>query len=98
MRCFLAVGIRISGPLHQDGYCESWKKSSQLSLTEPLSIIYQPPWLMKEVTKDWRLANITPTYKKGWKEDRGNYRPVSLTSVSGEVMKQIIWSIIIRQV
>ncbi|KAK4827545.1 hypothetical protein QYF61_019169 [Mycteria americana] len=51
-------------------------------LTKPLSINYQQSWLTGEVPVDWRLANVTPIYKKGWKEDPGNYRPVSLTSVT----------------
>ncbi|KFM12913.1 hypothetical protein AS27_00888, partial [Aptenodytes forsteri] len=53
-------------------------------LAKPLSIIYQQSWLTGEVPDDWRLANVTPIYKKGRKEDPGNYRPVSLTSVPGK--------------
>ncbi|KAK4825377.1 hypothetical protein QYF61_027143 [Mycteria americana] len=67
-------------------------------LTKPLSIIYQQSWLTGEVPVDWRLANVTPSYKKGQKEDPGNYRPVSLTSVPGKLMEQIILSAITRHV
>ncbi|GAB0186016.1 mitochondrial enolase superfamily member 1 [Grus japonensis] len=63
-------------------------------LTKLLSIIHQQSWLTREVPVYWRLANVTPIYKKGWKEDLGNYRPVSLTSVPGNVMEQIILSAI----
>ncbi|KAK4808471.1 LOW QUALITY PROTEIN: hypothetical protein QYF61_005788 [Mycteria americana] len=67
-------------------------------LTKPFSIIYQQSWLTGEVPVDWRLVNVTPIYKKGRKEDPGNYRPVSLTSVPGKMMEQIILSAITRHV
>ena len=60
------------------------------AIAEPLSIIYQRSLLTGEVPEDWRLANVTPIYKKGCKEDPSYYGPVSLTSVPGKVMEQIV--------
>ncbi|KAK4828086.1 hypothetical protein QYF61_023146 [Mycteria americana] len=54
-------------------------------LTKPLSIIYQQSWLTGEVPVDWRLANVTPIHKKGWKE-------------TGKVMEQIILSAITQHI
>uniref|UniRef100_A0A8B9C3Y3 Reverse transcriptase domain-containing protein n=1 Tax=Anser brachyrhynchus TaxID=132585 RepID=A0A8B9C3Y3_9AVES len=65
-------------------------------LAKPLSIIYRQSWLSGEVPVDWQLANVTPIYKKGWRVDPGNYRPVSLTSVPGKLMEQIILSVIMQ--
>ncbi|KAJ7428106.1 hypothetical protein WISP_01889 [Willisornis vidua] len=47
-------------------------------------------WDRDKVPADWKLVNIVPVFKKGKKEDHGNYRPVSLTSVSGKFMEKII--------
>ena len=66
--------------------------------TEPLSIIYQQSWLKGQLPVDCRLPNVMSIDKKGQKEDPGNYRPVSLTSVPGKVMEQIILSAITRHV
>ena len=65
-------------------------------IAEPLSAIYQRSWLSGEVPEDWRLVDVTPIYKKGRKEDPGNYSPVSLTLVPGKVMEQIILGEITR--
>jgi len=52
-------------------------------IAEPLSIIFERSWRTGEVPEDWRKNNVTPIFRKGKKEDPGNYRPVSLTSVLG---------------
>ncbi|NWZ36396.1 RTJK polymerase, partial [Brachypodius atriceps] len=63
-------------------------------LAKSLSIIYQQSWLTGEVPEDWKLASVMPIHKKNGKEDPGNYRTVSLTSVPGKVMEQFILSAI----
>ena len=45
---------------------------------------------MGEVPDDWRRANVVPIFKKGKKEEPGNHRPVSLTSIPGKVLEQIL--------
>ncbi|NWT84206.1 PO22 protein, partial [Lanius ludovicianus] len=61
-------------------------------LVKPLSIIYRQSWLTGDVSDDWKLVNVMPIHKKGRKEDPGNYRPVSLTSVPGKGMEKFILS------
>ena len=63
-------------------------------LAMPLSIIYQPSWLTGEVPTDWKLTSVMSIYKKGLKDDPGNYRLVSLTSVPRKLMEQLILSTI----
>jgi len=53
---------------------------------KPPSIILCQSWLSGDVLVDWRLANVTPIFKKGWKNDPGCYRPIRLTWVLGKVM------------
>jgi len=50
------------------------------------------------VPEDWRKATVTPVFKEGKKEDPGNYRLVSLTSIPGKVMEQLMLEVIIKQV
>ncbi|PKU46621.1 rna-directed dna polymerase from mobile element jockey- hypothetical protein [Limosa lapponica baueri] len=59
-----------------------------------LSIIFDRSWRTGEVPEDWRKANVIPVFKKGKKEDLGNYRLVSLTSIPGKMMEQLVLDII----
>ncbi|PKU44242.1 rna-directed dna polymerase from mobile element jockey- hypothetical protein [Limosa lapponica baueri] len=65
-------------------------------IAELLSIIFKRSWKTGEVPEDWRNANVIPVFKKGKKEDPGNYRPVSLTSIPGKMMERLVLGIILK--
>ncbi|KFV76616.1 hypothetical protein N308_07432, partial [Struthio camelus australis] len=65
-------------------------------IARPLSIILERSWRSGEVPEDWKKANVTPVFKKGKKEEPGNYRPVSLTSIPGKVMEQLLLEVLTK--
>ena len=59
-------------------------------VARPLFIIFEKLWETGEVPSDWKRGNVIPIFKNGKKEDWGNYRPVSLTSVSCKIVEQML--------
>ena len=62
-----------------------------ISVSYPLSLIFQASLNRSEVPKIWKQGKIVPIYKsKGSRKDVKNYRPISLTSVPCRIMETII--------
>ena len=56
----------------------------------PLTDIFQKSLSSGVIPDDWKKANITCIFKKGNKQDPGNYRPVSLTSVICKLLERTV--------
>ena len=65
-------------------------KEAKYELVKPLCIIFNKSISTGRVPRDWKLANVTPIFKKGTKSHPGNYRPISLTSVVSKLMESIL--------
>eukprot|EP00061_Rhincodon_typus_P010646 g35109.t1 len=57
-------------------------------IAEALVVIFQESMELWRVAEDRKVANVTPLFKKAERQKMGNYRPVSLTSVT-EIMNKL---------
>ena len=71
-------------------------KESAKEIAPVLASIFQQSLDEGTLPNDWLVANITPLFKKGNKSVPGNYRPVSLTSISCKLLEHIIHSHVSR--
>lgn len=59
-------------------------------VAEALTLIFNKSLDQGVVPDDWKIANITPIFKKGDRKLASNHRPISLTSVVGKSLESII--------
>lgn len=59
-------------------------------VAKSLSVVFEKLWKCSEVPTDWKRRSIASIFKEGKKEDLGNYRLVSATSVPGKIVEQIL--------
>ena len=59
-------------------------------IANPLTTVYNVSLMEGTVPADWKVAYITPIYKKGDAHRASQYRPVSLTSVICKILERII--------
>ena len=79
---------KASGP---DGVSNTVLKACALSISEPLSIIFQQSLDSGIFPKTWKDAHISALYKSIDKHIRTNYRPISLLSCLSKCLERCVF-------
>ena len=58
----------------------------------PLQIIFQNILAKSSFPDMWKLADVTPIFKKGDKQLIKNYRPISLLPICGKIFEKIVFN------
>jgi len=67
-------------------------KECAMSLSQPLADLFNKSFNQGEFPQPWKHANVTPVYKKGDRQSKTNYRPISLLSNMSKVMERIVFN------
>ena len=62
------------------------------SVSLPLQIIFRNILYTSIYPDMWKLANVTPIFKKGDKQLIKNYRPISLLPICGKILEKLIFN------
>ena len=79
---------KASGP---DFISHRMLKSVSKSVSGPLTILFNRSLSEGKFPDVWKVANVTPIFKKGDKTQPSNYRPVSLLSCCGKLFERVVF-------
>ena len=86
----LLQGLNPSMACGPDKLPPSLLKNLANVLSKPLTTIFQASLDQGTVPWQWKKALVSPIFKKGYRHQASNYRPVSLTSVCGKLCEHLV--------
>jgi len=86
----MLYAIKIDKSPGPDGIRLLFLHNTAEEVAGPLTMILKNSLAEGILPHVWKRANISPIYKKGARNEAGNYRPVSLTSVICKILEVMI--------
>ena len=80
---------KATGP---DGIPGKFLKLCAFELHEVFTILFQKSLDLGTIPDEWKVAHISPLFKKGDKTKAENYRPISLTCIVSKLLEHIVHS------
>ena len=82
--------LNIAKSAGPDGLHPRILKDLSVQLAQPLFILFRMSLETGMLPDDWKIAQISPIFKKGHRYKPGNYRPVSLTAVFCKILEKLV--------
>eukprot|EP00061_Rhincodon_typus_P001784 g15772.t1 len=79
-------GLKVGKSPGPDGLHPRLLKEIAEEIVEVLEVILESGM----VPEGWKIANVTPLFKKGVRQKIENYRSIGLTSVVGKIFESIV--------
>ena len=64
------------------------------SISAPLAILFNKSFATGKFPRQWKIANVSPVYKKGDRSIVSNYRPVSLLSCVSKILEKLMFRVL----
>ena len=74
-----------------DGISIAMLKICSLEISIPLCIIFNKCVQSGAFPSLWKKANVQPVHKKNSRQDKTNYRPISLLPICGKIFEKVIF-------
>ena len=88
----LIRGINPNKATGSDGITGHMLKLCDESIVVPLKIIFLNVLRTSTYPSSWKLANVTPIFKKNDKQEVKNYRPISLLPICGKMFEKLVFN------
>ena len=87
---YLLENLNVNKSPDVDGFHPRILKETAQEIGIPLTNLFKLSINTGIIPTSWKLAQITPIYKKGDRSNPRNYRPISITSILCRILEKLI--------
>ena len=86
----LLSNLNINKATGPDGISPRILSMAAEELAQPITLLFRKSLQSGKLPSEWKMAYVSPIFKKGNKSSVNNYRPVSLTCVVCKIMEKVV--------